>query len=152
MPPNQSLNALPHDSAFFHLLIGSYRRLTGKSLVPDNRDQYWLYRDAPFVVVAHNSDPDPIFIYANMAAQRCFGYDWTEFMSLPSRLSAGPVHRADRQRLLERVKIDGYVVGYSGVRIAKSGARFSIDDGCVWQLIEEDGSIKGQAATFAMPG
>ena len=34
------------------------------------------------------------------------------------------------------------------VRIAKSGRRFWIDDGCVWQLIGQDGLRHGQAATF----
>ncbi|RXD05822.1 MEKHLA domain-containing protein [Sphingomonas sp. UV9] len=142
---------LYHDRSFFDLLVSSYLRAVGKSLVPDTCDQNWLYHHAPFAVVAHNCDPDPVFIYANMAAQRCFGYDWTEFISLPSRLSAEPINRADRQVLLDRVRNEGCVSGYSGVRIAKSGRRFSIDSGCVWQLAEQDGSHHGQAATFPMP-
>ncbi|MGO6696296.1 MEKHLA domain-containing protein [Rhizobium johnstonii] len=29
----------------------------------------WLCREALFVVVAHNKDPDPRFLYGNLAAQ-----------------------------------------------------------------------------------
>lgn len=142
---------LYHDRSFFDLLISSYQRVVGKPLVPDTCDQDWLYNDAPFAVVAHNCDPDPVFMYANMAAQRCFEYDWSEFISLPSRLSAEPVNRADRQALLDRVTKEGYVSGYSGVRIAKSGRRFVIDKGCVWQLTGQDGTYHGQAAIFPVP-
>jgi hypothetical protein len=35
------------------------------------------------------------------------------------------------------------------LRIAKSGRGFRIEDGVVWQLIDEDSAVHGQAATFA---
>ncbi len=140
-----------HDDAFFHLLTDSYKRLLGKPLLPGDRDANWLYHSAPFAVVAHNTDPDPIFVYANMAAQRCFEYNWEEFTSLPSRLSAEAPNRAERQLLLEKVERDGYASGYRGARIAKSGRRFWIDEGCVWQLTGRDGLRHGQAATFPVP-
>jgi len=139
-----------HYNALFRPLVDSYRRLVGKPLVPDDADAHWLYHHAPFAVVAHNTDPDPIFIYANMSAQRCFEYDWEEFTSLPSRLSAELPNRADRQLLLEKVTRDGYASGYRGARIAKSGRRFWIEDGCVWQLTGQDGQRYGQAATFPL--
>jgi PAS domain-containing protein len=85
-------------------------------------------------VLAHNTDPDPRFIYANKAAQACFEYGWDEIVSLPSRLSAEPVDREDRQKLLDEVARHGFATGYSGLRIAKSGRRFFIEDGVVWQL------------------
>ena len=94
---------LSTDPAFFALLTGSYARLVGSPLVPQGSDAAWLYRDAPFVVLAHGTDPDPRFIYANKAAQACFGYSWDEFLALPSRLSAEPADRAERQTLLDRV-------------------------------------------------
>ncbi len=135
------------DAAFFALLTGSYRRLVGNALT--DRDAAWLYSDAPFVVLAHNTDADPIFTYANRAAQDCFGYGWDEFLTLPSRLSAEPMLRADRQRLLDSVRDKGFIDDYSGVRIAKSGRRFMIRNAVVWQLIDTDGAVQGQAATFA---
>jgi hypothetical protein len=149
--PDQTGHELQHDEAFFHLLVDSYKWLVGKPLLADGRDANWLYHSAPFAVVAHNTDPDPIFVYANMAAQRCFEYNWEEFTSLPSRLSAEAPNRAERQVLLEKVTRDGYASGYRGARIAKSGRRFWINDGCVWQLTGQNGLRYGQAATFSIP-
>ncbi|MGD9501036.1 MAG: MEKHLA domain-containing protein [Methyloceanibacter sp.] len=139
---------LSTDPAFFALLTGSYARLVGSSLVPEGADARWLYREAPFVVLAHGPDPDPNFIYANKAAQACFGYSWEEFLALPSRLSAEPADQAKRQALLDEVARKGFFAGYSGIRIAKSGKRFLIEDGVIWELIDRDGMRHGQAATF----
>ncbi|MFD8646950.1 MEKHLA domain-containing protein [Streptomyces mirabilis] len=47
-----------------------------------------LDEDAPFGLLAHDTSADPIFIYANSTAQRCFEYTWHEFVRLPFRLSA----------------------------------------------------------------
>jgi PAS domain-containing protein len=135
------------DPRFFDLLAGSYARLLSKAL--GARSASWLYHDAPFVVLAHNTDPDPRFIYANRAAQACFGYDWDEFVTLPSRLSAEEDLREERQVALEKVARDGFVEGYGGIRVAKSGRRFRISGTVIWQLIDEDGVLRGQAAKFA---
>jgi hypothetical protein len=134
------------DLRFFDLLTGSYARLLNMQLGAISPS--WLYRQAPFVVLAHNTDPDPRFIYANRAAQACFGYDWDEFTTLPSRLSAEPMLREERQAILEKVARDGFITGYSGIRIAKSGRRFRISGTVIWQLIDQDGVLRGQAAMF----
>jgi PAS domain S-box-containing protein len=137
----------PDDPSFFDLLAGSYARLLNRPLGADSAA--WLYHQAPFVVLAHNTDPDPRFIYANKAAQTCFGYSWDEFVGLPSRLSAEEILREKRQAVLEKVARDGFIAGYSGVRIAKSGRRFGISGAVIWQLIDEAGAIHGQAAAFS---
>ncbi|MHC2455801.1 hypothetical protein ACVMIX_002442 [Rhizobium leguminosarum] len=139
---------LRSDADFFSLLTGSYLRITGRRLVQDGQGPNWLYNDAPFVVLAHNTAPDPRFIYANRTAQNCFEYSWDEFTALPSRLSAEQPDRAERQRLLGAVTRDGFVDNARGVRIAKSGRRFWIEDVTVWQLIDETGKRLGQAAIF----
>jgi MEKHLA domain len=136
------------DAKFFDLLATSFSRFVGRPLVEAGRGAEWLYHDAAFVVVAHNADPDPRFIYANLAAQTCFGYSWDEFTTLPSRLSAEAPNRAERQTLLEAVTRDGYISGYRGLRVTKAGLRFLIEDGIVWQLVGNDGITYGQAATF----
>ncbi|MEI9986339.1 MAG: MEKHLA domain-containing protein [Aliidongia sp.] len=74
---------------FFALLTGSYARLVGALLVAPGHGADWLYLDAPFALLAHDTAPDPHFIYANKTAQACFEYSWDEFTTLPSRLSAG---------------------------------------------------------------
>lgn len=144
---------LSHDPDFFDLLVSSYRRTVGREPVFLEHGQphsaEWLYSYASHPVLAHNTDPDPRFIYANRAAQTAFEYDWDEITSLPSRLSAEPIDREERQRLLDSVARHGFATGYSGVRIAKSGRRFLIEEGLVWQLIDRDGAVRGQAATFA---
>jgi hypothetical protein len=138
------------DIDFFNLLSGSYRRFIGQSLTPNElpvKDAaHWLYMEASFPVLAHNIDFDPVFIYGNKAAQNLFGYDWNELITLPSRLSAEPLERDSRAEFLEGVARDGYVTGYSGIRIAKSGRRFRIADATVWQLIDDEAGIWGQAA------
>jgi hypothetical protein len=65
---------------------------------------------------------------------------------MPSRLSAGPVERSERGRLLERVARDGYIDDYSGIRIAKGGRRFLIRNATVWNLLDANGLYYGQAA------
>lgn len=140
---------LKTDADFFALLSESHARLVGTPLVPPGKDATWLYRDAPCVVLAHGTDADPHFIYANKAAQACFGYSWVDFLDLPSRLSAETQEQAQRQELLDRVLRDGFMSGYRGVRIAKSGRRFIIEDGVVWELIDRHGTRHGQAATFS---
>ncbi|MEX1061178.1 MAG: MEKHLA domain-containing protein [Methyloceanibacter sp.] len=146
--PKRRFVDLSTDAGFFALLTESYARLVGAPLVPPAKDADWLYREAPFVVVAHGTDQDPKFIYANKAAQKCFEYSWEEFMSLPSRLSAEVPDRAERQSLLDEVARNGFLSGYQGLRVAKSGRRFIIEDGVVWELLDRDGMGHGQAATF----
>ncbi|WP_426314063.1 MEKHLA domain-containing protein [Methylobacterium fujisawaense] len=139
---------LSHDPDFFALLTGSYARRLGESLVPAGADAAWLYAAAPFAVLAHDGGADPRFVYGNRAAQACFGYAWDELIGLPSRLSAEAPERAARQSLLDAVTRDGFSGGYRGLRIAKDGRRFWIDQAVVWQL-DRDGTNMGQAATFS---
>jgi len=140
---------LSADEAFFDLLTGSFQRIVGLPLAIPGAGPDWLYSEAPFVVVAHNRDADPRFVYANKAAQNCFEYPWAEFITLPSRLSAELPDRAERQKLLDAVTQNGFIDCYRGLRIAKSGRRFWIEDGIVWQLVDRDGNLRGQAATFS---
>ena len=137
------------DTRLFDLIIGSFRRLMGRDLAGPAADAEWLYYRAPFVVLAHDGGADPRFIYANKTAQTCFEYSADELIGLPSRLSAETEERAARQLLLDRVSRDGFISDYSGIRIAKSGRRFRIENAVVWQLIDAEGMHHGQAATFS---
>jgi hypothetical protein len=65
---------------------------------------------------------------------------------MPSRLSAEADGREKRQAFMDGVLRQGYVSGYRGVRIAKSGRRFWIEDTTVWNLLDRDGTLQGQAA------
>jgi hypothetical protein len=70
-------------------------------------------------------------------------------LKTPSRLTAEPVHRDERARLLERTSRDGYVDDYRGIRISSTGRRFEIDRATVWNLVDATGQRVGQAATFS---
>jgi hypothetical protein len=139
---------LAEDPEFFALLTRSYARLVGAPLVAEGCGPAWLYHEAPFAVVAHNTDADPRFIYGNKTAQACFEYPWAEFIQLRSRCSAELPNRFERQRLLETVTQHGFVSGYSGLRISRSGRVFRIQEGVIWQLLNEIGISFGQAAVF----
>ncbi|MER6442785.1 MEKHLA domain-containing protein [Streptomyces sp. NPDC001185] len=142
----------PLDTAFFSLLNGSYQRLLSRALVPKVHnalsDPYWLYYDAPFAVLAQDTADDPVFVYANTAAQRLFAYSWEEFSGLPSRLSAPVADREARDRLMTGVLSHGYAEGYRGLRETGTGRRFWIEDVTIWNLSEDgaDGAVLGQAA------
>lgn len=133
------------------ILCDSYRRWTGRLLiegVKGERLEDALY-EAPFAVVSHGTEADPMFNYANLQAQQLFKMTWDEFAKLPSRFSAEPVAREARAGLLARVERYGYIDNYSGVRIAKDGSRFMIRDATVWNLLDEQGKYYGQAAKIA---
>ena len=134
------------------LLARCYRHWTGRDLLEPAESTanigQALYH-APFVVLSHAHSADPCFDYANLAAQSLFERPWAEIVGLPSRLSAEPIARAERELLLARVAAHGYIDDYAGVRIARSGRRFRIAQATVWNLISASGQMLGQAACFA---
>jgi hypothetical protein len=131
------------------LLRSSYRHWTGTDLLAPELGPVEAVRaldDAPFAVVSHGVQADPVFNYGNRLALRLFETDWEEFTALPSRQSAEPVNRDERQGLLAQVGAYGYSDNYCGVRISKTGRRFMIRDATVWNLIDAQGRYRGQAA------
>jgi hypothetical protein len=133
------------------LIIESFAAVVGRPLIdPEGSDvarAERLYR-AAFVVVSHGTQDDPILNYGNAAALRLWAMDADVLARTPSRLTAEPVHREERSRLLERTSRDGFVDDYSGIRISRTGSRFRIEQAIVWNLIDDAGGHRGQAATF----
>lgn len=133
------------------LLLSSFANLLGRELVSRDgspREQAQRLFEAPFVVVSHGTEADPILNYGNAAAFTLWEMTPTQFTQTPSRLTAEPMHRDERARLLERTRRDGYVDDYSGVRISATGKRFWIERAIVWNLTDAAGNHRGQAATF----
>jgi len=133
------------------LLIASYYHWTGKALIKpkhSGEDKYLAIYKAPFAIVSHNTEDDPIFNYANQTALHLFEMNWSEFTSLPSRKSAEPVNRSEREKLMAQVTNKGFINDYQGVRISSSGKRFKIKDATVWNIIDNTGNYCGQAAVF----
>lgn len=134
------------------LLLDAYQKWLAVDLI--DRDgtpmaQAQRLYDAPFVVVAHGTQADPILCYANQTALDLWETDLTSLLKMPSRLTAEPLHRDERARLLERTTRDGYVDDYRGIRISSSGRRFEIAQAIVWNLVDQAGVYCGQAATFS---
>jgi hypothetical protein len=136
------------------LIARSFQRLLGRPLVEslDARSGDAAIEaallEATAVIVAHGTEPDPIFFYGNRAALQLFEATHAQFTAMPSRLSAEPMLREERERLLARVREHGYIDDYSGVRISLGGRRFRIARAIVWNLVDEAGVRRGQAATF----
>ena len=103
---------------------------------------------APFVLVSHGTENDPVLNYGNAAALALWEMSWEELTRTPSRLTAEAPNRKERAKLLEAVARRGFIDDYSGVRISKSGRRFRISRATVWNLIDADGKNCGQAAMF----
>lgn len=147
--PSEKNNYLAEHVA---ILEHSFRILFANELFPENSDWKTLgYAafHAPFVLLSHNTAEDPIFNYANLKGLELFEYSWEEMTRTPSRLSAEPMHRSERDKLLAEVSLKGYLENYQGIRIAKSGRRFLIKNAVVWNLIDDQQSYAGQAAKFS---
>lgn len=104
--------------------------------------------EAPFVLMSHGMEEDPIFNYCNLKTQTLYEMNWEEYTSLPSRLVAEAVEREKRARLLKKVSDNSHIRNYKGVRITKSDKRFLIENAVVFNLIDSAGHYKGQSATF----
>ena len=104
--------------------------------------------EAPFVLVSHGTEADPILNYGNAAALALWEMTWEELTRTPSRLTAEAPNREERARLLDAVTRRGFIDDYSGVRISKSGRRFRISCATVWNLLTETNQPCGQAAMF----
>ena len=137
--------------AHTQMLTRSFLHWTKRDLLPGLFNPAGLAKNlfyAPFVVVSHGTQADPVLNYGNAAALNLWEMSWDEFTRTPSRLTAEMPNRAERTRLLERVTTHGFIDDYSGVRISKNGKRFQISRAVVWNLTDERGNDCGQAATF----
>ncbi len=148
-------NLPPSDPALdarLRVLVESYARLTGKPLLHGVLQDAAALRaalwEAPFAVVAHGTEADPIFFYGNRYALEHFEMSFADFARLPSRLSAEPVNQQAREQSLRKVAVQGYIDGYSGMRISSSGRRFMIVECTIWNLVDAAGQPHGQAAVF----
>ncbi|MBM4132696.1 MAG: MEKHLA domain-containing protein [Nitrospira sp.] len=134
------------------LLLDSFRRWTGRDLIERSGtagEQAARLFAAPFVVVSHGTEPDPALNYGNRIALELWEMDWETFSSTPSRLTAEPENRAERERMLAEAQAQGFIDNYRGVRISRTGRRFLVEEALVWNVVDESGKKLGQAATFA---
>lgn len=142
----------PYLVEWSRLLLSSFQRWTGRPLVVRTGtavEQARLLFSAPFVVVSHGIEADPILNYGNQAALDLWEMTWKQLTQTPSRRTAEPVNQAERARLLRMVEERGYFEGYRGVRISSTGRRFVVEQAIVWTVMDDAGRRVGQAATFS---
>lgn len=138
--------------AHAQMLARSFKHFVGRDLLPGNFSAMELAEkifNAPFVILSHGIETDPILNFGNQTALDLWEMSWEEFTKTPSRLTAEPLNREARAKFLEAVSRGGFIDDYSGVRISKNGRRFEIFRATVWNLISETGAPRGQAATFS---
>ena len=129
------------------ILVVSFEKLLEKPFLEKERKVADLYFSSA-VILSHTCDEDPVFNFVNKQALDLFEYSWEQMIGLPSRLSAEPMQREQRQKLLEQTHKFGYIKNYSGVRISASGKRFILKDVILWNLYDND-NYYGQAAIFS---
>lgn len=145
--PWQQSEVISHSQILCH----SFQHWTGEALI-DIVDNPILLSEklffAPFVVVSHGMEADPIFNYGNQMALKLWQMDWQDFTNLPSRLSAEPIEQSEREVMLKQSLEQGLINNYRGIRISSSGERFLIEDGIIWTLLDAQNKHYGQAAMF----
>lgn len=103
----------------------------------------------PFVVVSQGTEPEPILNYGNRAALKLWEMTWDQLVRTPSRQTAEPENREERARMLALAAAQGFFVGYRGIRTSSTGKRFLVTDATVWNVLDGERRLVGQAATFS---
>ncbi|NMF61855.1 MEKHLA domain-containing protein [Brasilonema octagenarum] len=132
-------------------LIQSFHNWTGRCLLDASGSPEEIAKglfEAPFVLVSHGVQSDPILNYGNRKALQLWELSWEEFTQMPSRKTAQEVVQEERVRLLAETASKGFS-SYSGVRISSTGKRFFLENGIVWNVLDKQQQYYGQAATFS---
>ena len=133
-------------------LLDSYALLVKQELISrDDKpfDQAVSLFNSPFVVASHGLQDDPVLNYGNQTALSLWEMDWGTFTQTPSRLTAEPINREERARMLQQAQTQGYISDYRGVRISRTGKRFLVEQATIWNIQKPDGTALGQGAMFA---
>jgi len=156
--PRHVVRSLPPDTPWMtpavlgHLdaLLSSYARLLGRELILPGplTDRAMALWQSPTVVVTHGLGADPIFVYGNRAALELWVTTWTAFTNMKSRDSAELLSQQEREQLLRKVELRGFIQDYSGVRRTLTDRRFRIEGVTVWEVTDTTGRRLGQAACF----
>jgi hypothetical protein len=152
--PPQRIRGYDHPDDHAKLVTTSYKRFYRADLLPSTAAEVEegslterLFR-APFVVLSHDSEADPVLTYGNAAALALWERDWEAFTSMPSRYTAEPMLREERDAFLRSVAEQGFVQDFAGIRVSSTGKRYRIHGGAVWNLVDDAGQYRGQAAAF----
>jgi|688.fasta_scaffold08809_7 hypothetical protein len=133
------------------VILDSFRRCVGRDLIDRSGDAAEDARrlfDLPQAVLAHDTSAAPLLDWANLAAACAFEATPETLLGRPSADTAPADAAADRRALFDVLARQGFVTGYSGVRISLTGRRFIIEDVTVFSLVDEAGHPAGHAAVI----
>ena len=133
-------------------LLDSYRHWVGTDLIERQGEPQFQARalfESPLVVVSHGTEADPMLNYGNQTALHLWEMSWDRLINTPSRLTAEPVNRAERESMLEEARVRGFINTYRGVRISGTGRRFLVENALIWNVLDPAQQRIGQAATFS---
>lgn len=147
--PNPPRSDNRYLSEHIELINHSFHKLLGYSLLSETDNLAERLFNAPFVLLSHNTEADPLFNYANAQGLQLFELSWQELIRLPSRASAEATNQAARDKIMAQVTTQGFTTGYQGVRVSKTGKRFEIRNAIIWNLADSAGIYQGQAACFS---
>ncbi|NEO26615.1 MAG: MEKHLA domain-containing protein [Kamptonema sp. SIO4C4] len=146
--PWQHENIIQHSQ---HLL-SSFEHWLGYSLIDRSgspQEVAHLLFEAPFVIVSHDTQPDPIFNYGNQKALQLWEVTWDELLQMPSRQTAEEMAQEERDFLLKETQEKGFVQNYTGIRVSSTGRRFKIQNVIIWNVLNENHDYLGQAAIYS---
>ena len=133
-------------------LLDSYRHWIGRELIErlgEMECQAQTLFESPLVVVSHGSEADPVLNYGNQMALELWEMTWEQLIKTPSRLTAEPVNRTEREWMLEQARVRGFIDTYRGIRISGTGRRFLVENALIWNVLDAAHQRIGQAATFS---
>jgi hypothetical protein len=132
--------------AFVQRVLASHARVTGRPLLSGHSGRdVWV---GDFALLTHRGDPQAMLNYGNRFALDLWECDWDHFIATRSSATAPKEGRAAREAMMHQVTQNGFVSGYSGERISRTGRLFLIQDVTIWRLLEENGESFGIAAFF----
>lgn len=138
-------------TSYLKRVLHSYKYWTGKDLteVPfgSNNISDKIF-NASFVLASHDNSTDPKFKYGNKKALDLWELSWNEFINMPSKKTAEDIFQNERKRLLEEVYKNGYSTNYKGIRVSSTGKRFEILDAILWNVLDKNNKLIGQAVKF----
>jgi len=142
----------PEIISWSEILANSFQQLLGRELIANANTPEIMAQalfKAPFALVSHGTQADPVLNYGNQTALHLWSMEWEEFTKIPSHLTAEPINRKIRAQMLEQAAKQGFIDDYQGIRISSTGKRFSIKKAIIWNLTDMSGKKCGQAATFS---
>ena len=137
-----------------HLLLTSYQNSYGKKLLDSSKSLYSVKNAGAILfniknpVMAHDNAKDPCLNYANDAALKLWNMGWNEMIGMPSRLTTPKKEQEQRNKALSQATKTQAIKNYQGIRVNSKGELFIIKNARIWTILDEQGNIFGQGATF----